>query len=119
MHFDGEEKQGPALLTALLLKFGISTRAKKPTIMLAEMPRAFVTRGRHIPSEELGIWLVDSTFRLGPSPGVLMPPVQLQYTPGLLCFDLLPPLRATCVAIAHWDLIRPADRPHLALMGVE
>ena len=50
-------------LTAMLQKFSISTRAKKPiaNTMHAEMLRACVTQGVNISSEELGIWLVDNT----------------------------------------------------------
>ena len=54
-YFDDDEKEGLALLTAMLQKFNISTRAKKPNTMLAEMLRACVTRGVNISSEELGI----------------------------------------------------------------
>ena len=38
--FDDDEREGLALLTAMLQKFSISTRAKKPNNMLAEMLRA-------------------------------------------------------------------------------
>ena len=54
-YFDDDEKEGIILLTAMLQKFNISTRAKKPNTMLAEMLRACVTRGVNISSEELGI----------------------------------------------------------------
>ena len=54
-YFDDDEKEGLILLTAMLQKFNISTRAKKPNTMLAEMLRACVTRGVNISSEELGI----------------------------------------------------------------
>ena len=54
-YFDDDEKEGLVLLTAMLQKFNISTRAKKPNTMLAEMLRACVTRGVNISSEELGI----------------------------------------------------------------
>ena len=53
-YFGDDEKEGLALLTAMLQK---STRAKKPNAMLAEMPRAYVTRWMNISSEELGIIL--------------------------------------------------------------
>ena len=39
---------------------------------------------------------------------------------NLLYFNLLTfSLRATCVTIIHWDLIRSLDRSHLVLMSVE
>ena len=56
-YFDDDEKEGMVLLTAMLQKFNIilSTRAKKPNTMLAEMLGAYVTQGVNISSKELGI----------------------------------------------------------------
>ena len=53
-YFDDDEKEGLALLTAMLQKLIIPTRAKTQNTMRAEMPRACVTRGINISSEELG-----------------------------------------------------------------
>ena len=57
-YFEDDLKEGLALLTAMLQKFSINTKGKKLNTMLAEMPRACVTRGImliNISSEELGI----------------------------------------------------------------
>ena len=54
-YFEGDPKGGLALLTAMLQKFSIHTKAKKSNTMLAEMHRACVTRRINISSEELGI----------------------------------------------------------------
>ena len=39
-YFQDDSKEGLTLLTAMLQKFSISTKAKKSITMLAEMPRA-------------------------------------------------------------------------------
>ena len=54
-YFEDDQKEGIAQLTALLPKFGINASANKSNTMLAEVPRACVTRGVNISSEELGI----------------------------------------------------------------
>ena len=54
-HFEGSLREGMALLIAMLQKFSINTNSKKLNTMLAEMPRARVTQGISISSEELGI----------------------------------------------------------------
>ena len=55
-YFEGDSKEGLALLTAMLQKFSISQDVKyRAALMLAEMLRACVTRGINISSEELGI----------------------------------------------------------------
>ena len=56
-YLEDDSKKGLALRTAMLQKFGINTKAKKPNTMLAEilMIRACVTRGINISSGELGI----------------------------------------------------------------
>ena len=54
-YFKDVSKEGLALLTAMLQKFSINTKAKKSNTMLAEMLRACVTRGINISSEDLGI----------------------------------------------------------------
>ena len=56
-YFEDDSKEGLAQFTALLQKFSINTKARKTNTMLAEMPRACVTRGVNISSEELGIIL--------------------------------------------------------------
>ena len=60
LYFKDDAKGELALLTAMLQKFSINTKAKKSNTMLAEMPRACVTRGINISSEELGIWPVNN-----------------------------------------------------------
>ena len=52
-HFKVDSKGGLAQLTALLQKFNINTKAKKPNSMLAEMPRARAARGENIQSAGL------------------------------------------------------------------
>ena len=89
-YFEDDSKEGLALLTAMLQNFSINTKAKKPNTMLrlAEMPRACVTRGTHISSEELGIWHVNNAaLQLGPSRWVcICPPIQFQCTLNLMYF---------------------------------
>ena len=52
---DDDENEGLTLLTVMLQKFDISTRARKPNTMLAGMPRACAARGAGISGEGLGI----------------------------------------------------------------
>ena len=72
-YFDDDEKEGLALLTAVLKKLSISTRAKKPNAMLAKIPRACVARGANMPSGELGIFLLAHQD-WGRAHGPLCPP---------------------------------------------
>ena len=39
--------------------------------------------------------------------------------PELIAFAFTFSLRAPCVTIIHWDLIRLPDRPHLVLLSVD
>ena len=76
-YFEENSKEELALLTAVLQKFIINTKTKKPNTMLTEMLRAWVTRGIIISSEELGIWHANNARqRLGPSLWVcICPPI--------------------------------------------
>ena len=53
-YFDDKEKQGLPIPTAMIAAFSTSpsSRAKKASAVVAEMPRACVTRGANVPREE-------------------------------------------------------------------
>ena len=52
-YFDDEEKQGLPIHAAMMAEFSISSRAKKTSNIVAEMPGAYVARGAPVSREEL------------------------------------------------------------------
>ena len=115
--FEDDSKEGIAQLTALLQKFGINTKAKKPNTMPAAMLRACVTRGVTLQAKS---WVYEnSTLRLGLSPWICMcTPIQFLYTLNLMYFISPRALSADC---PWWDLTRELGRSRLGLvlMSVE
>ena len=54
-YFDDEEKQGLPILNDMMEGFSTISRAKKTNTIVAELPRACVTRGVNASVEEHGI----------------------------------------------------------------